>query len=63
MLPNKWIMLLEMIAVMFLVATSDVSQPKRLRYEENGHIFRGWRVLLSDFSVEQPIGVVGKMKI
>jgi hypothetical protein len=65
MLPNKRNMLLETIVLLFLVSGSDVSQPRRLTSEANEHTSGSgwWRVILSDFNIEQHISIVDKTKI
>ena len=58
MLPKKRIMLLETIALLFLVSRSDVSQPHGLIFEANEHTNGWWRVILSDFNIEQLTSIV-----
>ena len=63
MLPNKRNMLLETLSLLFLVTRSDVSQPRRMTSEANEHTYGCWRVIQSDFNLEQLVRIVDKSKI
>jgi len=60
MITNKQNMLLESIAIMFLVSRSDVSQSRRLTSECNEHMFGMYRMILREFNTEQVIRIVQK---
>ena len=63
MMTNKRNMLLESIGILFLVARSDVSQPRRATSEPNEHSYGAWRMLLREFNMEQLLRIVEKSKI
>ena len=63
MLPNLRNELLEVIAVMFLAARSDVSQLRRCTSEANEHTYGHLRQILREFSVEQLIRLVDKVML
>jgi hypothetical protein len=58
MITNKQNMLLESIAIMFLVSRIDVSQSRRLTSECNEHMFGMYRMILREFNTEQVIRIV-----
>ena len=63
MLTNMRNMVLESIAVLFLVTRSDVSQPRRATSEPNEHTYGTLRQNQREFGVEQLIRLVQKMDI
>ena len=63
MLANKRNMLLETISFLFVVTRSDVSQPRRATSECNEHTCGCWRMIQSDFNMEQLTRIVDKIRI
>jgi len=63
MLANKRNMLLETIAILFLVPRSDVCQPRRTTSEPNEHTFSGWRSVKQNFDCSQLEGIQNKANI
>ena len=63
MMANKRNMLLESIAILFLVTRSDVSHPRQTTSECNEHTYGFWQMLLKEFNMEQLIRIVEKADI
>jgi len=63
MLSNMRNMVLESVAMLFLVIRSDVSQPRRLTSEACEHTFGSVRQLQREFNVEQFNNLVERMQL
>lgn len=60
---NKRNMLMESIAVLFLVTRSDVYQIRRATSEPNEHVYGMVRTIRREFTVEQFVDIVNKIAI
>ena len=60
MLPKKRNMGLETIGALLLFTRSDVSEGRCLTSDTNWHTYRMWRMIISEFNMEQLIRIFQK---
>ena len=63
MLANKRNMVLETVAIMFLVTRDDFPQPRRGTSEPNEHTYGMLRMLLREFTVADVNDLVNKVRL
>ena len=49
---------METVEVLFMVSIGDVSQPRHCTFESNEHVYDMWIQILSEFNLEQLVGIV-----
>ena len=63
MMANKRNMMLESVAILFLVTRSDVTQARRGTSEANEHTYAAIRGIIREFTIEQLVQIVEKLNL